>query len=267
MLSWERNSSRFHAKFKLLYSGAVSGPTGRRLRLKCDGTRAETRFRLSAKRTSPFKSTGTSVQSTAGSRGVRISGSNAGYTVFRGSVKSTGYPPHSPVSPSLPLPCVTVCHHISTGRYVGGLLVPDIADGTSGNTHLATQRHIAEGPKPEAPSSLEDRQTAASNLSKDSLWEIRRRTEIELPVQLRKAAQFLPCLPNCFCHPVTSVLEYTQTTHVLHLHDRNIYTGVYMNSLYKFSGVVRGSKGRQFGTGNMCYERYASYRYRRPYSG
>jgi len=24
---------------------------------------------------------------------------------------------HSPVSPSLPLPCVTVCHHISTGVY------------------------------------------------------------------------------------------------------------------------------------------------------
>ena len=32
----------------------------------------------------------------------RISGSNAGYTMFRGSVKSTGYPLHSPVSPSLP---------------------------------------------------------------------------------------------------------------------------------------------------------------------
>jgi len=30
----------------------------RRLRLKCDGTIAETRFRLSAKRTSPFKSAG-----------------------------------------------------------------------------------------------------------------------------------------------------------------------------------------------------------------
>jgi hypothetical protein len=30
----------------------------RRLRLKCDGTRAETEFRLSAKRTSPFKSAG-----------------------------------------------------------------------------------------------------------------------------------------------------------------------------------------------------------------
>jgi len=87
------------------------------LRLICDGTRAETRFHVSAKRTSPFKSAGASVQSTNGSRGVRISGSNAGYTMFRGSVKGTGYPLHSPVSPSLPLPCVTVCHHISTGLY------------------------------------------------------------------------------------------------------------------------------------------------------
>ena len=87
----------------------------RRLRLKCDGTRAETTFRLTAKWTRPFKSAGASVQSTNGSRVVRISGSNAGYTMFRGSVKGTGYPHHSPVSPSLPLPCVTVCHHVSTG--------------------------------------------------------------------------------------------------------------------------------------------------------
>ena len=48
---------------------------------------------------------------------MRFSGSNAGYTMFRGSVKSTGYPLHSSVSRSLPLPCVTVCHHISTGVY------------------------------------------------------------------------------------------------------------------------------------------------------
>jgi len=80
-------------------------------------TRAETRFRLSAKRTSPFKSLGASVQPTSGSRGVCISGSNAGYTKFRGSVKGTGYPLHSPISPSLPLPYVTVCHHVSTGLY------------------------------------------------------------------------------------------------------------------------------------------------------
>jgi len=52
------------------------------LRLKCDGTHAETRFRLSAKRMTPFKSAGASVQSTTGSRGVLISGSNAGYTMF-----------------------------------------------------------------------------------------------------------------------------------------------------------------------------------------
>ena len=89
-----------------------------RLRLNCDGTREETIFRLSAKRTSLFKSAGASVQSTTGSRGVRITGSNTGYTMFRGSVKSTGYPLHSPVSPSLPLPCVTVCHHISTLLYL-----------------------------------------------------------------------------------------------------------------------------------------------------
>jgi len=85
--------------------------------LKCDGTRAETRFRLWAKRTCPFKSVGASIQSTTGSWWVRISGSNAGYTMFRGNVKSTGYPLHSPVSPSLPLLCVTVCHHISTRIY------------------------------------------------------------------------------------------------------------------------------------------------------
>jgi hypothetical protein len=47
---------------------------------------------------------GMSVQSTTGSRSVRTSGGNAGYTMFRGSVKGTGYPLHSTGSPSLPLP-------------------------------------------------------------------------------------------------------------------------------------------------------------------
>jgi hypothetical protein len=63
--------------------------SGKETRLKRDGIRAETRFPLSAKRTSPFKSMEASVQSTTVSQGVRISGSNAGYTMFRGSVKST----------------------------------------------------------------------------------------------------------------------------------------------------------------------------------
>ena len=89
----------------------------RRLKVKCGGTRAETRFRLSAKRTNPFKSAGASVQSITGSRDVRISGSNGGYITLQGSVKSTGYRLHSPVSPSIPLPCVTVCRLISTGLY------------------------------------------------------------------------------------------------------------------------------------------------------
>jgi hypothetical protein len=61
---------------------------------------------------------GASVLSTTGSRGVRIGGSNSGYNMFRGSVKGTDYPLHSPVSPSLSLPCVTVCQRISTELYV-----------------------------------------------------------------------------------------------------------------------------------------------------
>jgi hypothetical protein len=60
---------------------------------------------------------GASVHSTTDSRGARVSGSNAGYTMFRGSVKGTGYPLHSPVCPSLPLPCITMYHHILTGLY------------------------------------------------------------------------------------------------------------------------------------------------------
>ena len=81
-----------------------------RARAEPDGTRAETTFRLSPKRTSPFKSAGKSVQSTAGSRGVRISVSNGGYTTFRGSVRVLAthsihqFPLHFPSRAS---PCAT----------------------------------------------------------------------------------------------------------------------------------------------------------------
>ena len=112
-LSW---CHRYWPALRWLQSGDIKLQFGR-LRLKRDGTRAETRFRLSPKRSTQFKSVGASVQSTTGSRGVRISSSNAGYTMFRGSVKSTGYPLHSSFSPSLPLPCVTVCHHVSNALY------------------------------------------------------------------------------------------------------------------------------------------------------
>ena len=61
--------TNYIADFQLLHNGAVNLQTGAgchtahlsvvvRGQLKCDGTRAETRFRLSAKRTSPFKSVG-----------------------------------------------------------------------------------------------------------------------------------------------------------------------------------------------------------------
>ena len=79
-------------------------------RAERDGIRAETRFRLSPKRTSPFKSVGASVQSTAGSRGVRISFSNAGYTTFGDGVRVLAthsirqFPLHFPSRAS---PCAT----------------------------------------------------------------------------------------------------------------------------------------------------------------
>jgi len=82
------------------------------VRLKCDGTRAETRFRLSAKRTSPFKSARGRQFSRLLAGEVRVSGSNAGYTTYRGSVKSTGFPLHSPVSPPFPPP---VRHRVPSG--------------------------------------------------------------------------------------------------------------------------------------------------------
>ena len=86
-------------------------------RSKRDGTRAETRFGLSAKRPSPFKSAGVSVQSTAGSRGVQISGQQLYRPGSDIQWKAAGYPLHSHLSPSLPLSCVTVCHQIPNALY------------------------------------------------------------------------------------------------------------------------------------------------------
>ena len=64
-------------------------PSGRG-QLKCDSTRAETRFRFFRRNGRVHLNwRGRQFQSTTGSRGVRISGSNAGYTMFRGSIKGT----------------------------------------------------------------------------------------------------------------------------------------------------------------------------------
>jgi len=106
---------------------SVQSTAGSRgVHISCSNARY-TMFRGSVKSTGyPLhlnRPVGASVQSTTGSRGVHISCSNAGYTMFRGSVKGTGYPLHSPVSPSHPLPCVTVCHHISSGLYIGTALI------------------------------------------------------------------------------------------------------------------------------------------------
>jgi len=86
-------------------------------RSKRDGTREETRFGLSAKRSSPLKSAGVSVQSTTGSRGMRISGQRLYIPCSDVPGKAAGYPLHSLLSPSLPLPCVTVYHQVPKALY------------------------------------------------------------------------------------------------------------------------------------------------------
>jgi len=118
--------------FFLILLGVHSGSEARpapyssgRVQLYCDCSRAETRFRLSEKWTSPCNSAGVTVQSTAGSRAVHISLQGLYCSckpVFYSHVTITGYPLHSCVSPSLLLPHVTACHVILIGLYQG--LIP-----------------------------------------------------------------------------------------------------------------------------------------------
>ena len=61
-------------------------------------------FVFRVKRTSPFKSAaGRQFSRLLAAKVCGISGSNAGYTMFRGSVKGTGYPLHSPVHLNRPV--------------------------------------------------------------------------------------------------------------------------------------------------------------------
>jgi len=86
--------------------------------LKCDGTRAETRFRLAAKRTSPFKSAGGRqfirlLAAEVCASAVVMLDTPCSEVVWR--VLATHSIRQFPLH--FPYPCVTVCHHISTGVY------------------------------------------------------------------------------------------------------------------------------------------------------
>jgi len=102
-------------------------------RSKRDGTRAETRYGLPAKRTSPFKSVGVSVQLTDGSRGVRISGQQLYRPYCDVQCEAAGYPLHSQLSPSLPLPGVIVCLQVLNALY---------NRHTVQRTHEGERRHL-----------------------------------------------------------------------------------------------------------------------------
>ena len=114
---WEQNTgNQCERSQKTRNFPANVGHSNGRARLKRDGTRAETRFGLSAQRTSPFKLPGGgAVQATTGSRGVRISGSNgsnAGYTMFWGRVQDYWLP--TPLA-CFPFTSPTVRHSVLSG--------------------------------------------------------------------------------------------------------------------------------------------------------
>ena len=90
---------------KKIYYGLLFTTSCGIVRAERDGTRAETRFRLSPETDESIQiGGGASVQSTAGSQGVRISFSNAGYTTLGGGVSVLAthsirqFPLHSPPS-------------------------------------------------------------------------------------------------------------------------------------------------------------------------
>ena len=104
-------TTALEAPTSLLGLGEVS-----RGQLKCAGTRAETRFRLSAERSSPFKSAGGRqfsrlLAAEVCASAVVMLDTPCSEVVWR--VLATQCIRQFPLS--LPLPCVTVCHHISTG--------------------------------------------------------------------------------------------------------------------------------------------------------
>ena len=120
--SWERAHFSFHRAMSTNPSTrriliVPSSPmTSGRLRLKCDGIRAETRFRRSAKRTSSLNRRGRQF-----SRLLAAEVCASAVVILDtlcSEILSRVLATHS-ISLSLPLPCVTVCIHISTGLYEG----------------------------------------------------------------------------------------------------------------------------------------------------
>ena len=103
--------------------------------MKRDGTRGETRFGLLEKWTSAFKLVGESVQSTAGSRGVRISRQTIDRP--RSEALQEWLLP-SPIAyfPYTSLPRVTVCHHILNGPC---LLVGECTQSSVGGIGIVVQ--------------------------------------------------------------------------------------------------------------------------------
>jgi hypothetical protein len=116
-------------------AGSVEPLVPRTMQLGLDCTRAETRLRLLAKRTSPRDSVGATFHSTTGSRSVRVSLQYlycAGEAMLRGLARHAGHPLHFSVAASFPLLRDAACHVIlivlyqTTQRHIPQHRNPDI---------------------------------------------------------------------------------------------------------------------------------------------
>ena len=116
-----------------------------RARLKRDGTRAETRFGLSAKRTSPFKLAGGQFSRLLAAE---VCASAVVMVVMLDTpcseveCKTTGYPLHSLVSPSLPLPCA-ITFQLSFTTNNGGCVLSSAACSGSFSKQLTIKMEYA----------------------------------------------------------------------------------------------------------------------------
>jgi hypothetical protein len=119
VLAWTNRHSRITKSTSTRLNGIGRRPICGTGQLKRDGTRAETRFRLSVKRTSPFKSAGgvSSVdywQPEVCASAVVMLDTTCSEVVWR-VLATHRIRQFSPLQ--FPVPCVTACRHISTGVY------------------------------------------------------------------------------------------------------------------------------------------------------
>ena len=125
--------------------------------------------------------------------------------MFRDSVKGTGYPLHSPVSPSLPLPYVTVCHHVSTGLYLSNYGLKELSKLQENScVLLVTQSRRTKPLTPEYGEKYVIWSKACMSLIRNTLWTVNLLRSSWLCLSIGHAASFYENHHSAPSHHITS---------------------------------------------------------------